>query len=631
MKSLSDELYFFINPTESNVERISEMILCLTCFIILIVFMLFKSCKQDFEVTFFGAIPRFDIYHQIFVLYILVALLVFFFFYFMARGLKKQTFYSKFVMFQRFRSNVLRYYDYYSYWIYHQFRAQPVKFIVTFFESFLKVYFLTTFITLLTIFLLNILRILNILDIVDNMSIYSNLNVFDFLINSVGFVLIFRDWLNSNSNYTNIQKDEDVYQDVEPPDEWNRLILTDNSSKSDRKEYVYFNNKINKFLQGTERISICRNYQHEENLKKQLSNEYWWNATFYPFLHQKYRETGYTGSLFYNEDKFGLSEDPEQASVYVHKTCYFDTYLTNIIPGNMLVRNCDKKVFVKTEELMPYRKEKDSSAHPKKILYKMNSDGVCRSNEVGISTLFLIDGAILFWEQSPYAQSSVNRIAPSGSGSADWDDCKYYFNEPNGLRKAVVYGMQRELWEESYSYTNQVSMKHFMNHAETRIIGYFRWLEKSAKPEFIGVTRICPNNPFESRNYIVPEFMEVKEKKYVKAKTIGEFLFSFRNTVVKTGNSIQIDRHSVPSAMAIYFLKDICKHYCENCYIGIKIIWKKKIFKSNKKNIKKSFKKRKIFNLKEYVYRIYECQYKCPRNLQDILFSPDTSIQVKEH
>lgn len=593
------------------------MIFCPFCLTILIAIMLFELCKQGFE-----AIQGLDTYHQVLVCCFFVIAVTFFLFYILAKSISKRTFYRKFFMFQRFRSIVLRYYDYYFYWISHQFKAQPLKFILKCFEFLSKIYFLISTIALL---------IMGMLCLLKNKPDYPNIYTSEFFFTLIGFVLLFRDWLNSNSNYTNIHKDKSLFKNIEPPNEWNRLSLVDDFSNPKRKEYVYINDKVNVLLQGNERMSIYRNFQHEENLKKQICNEHLWNSTFYPFLHQKYRETGYKGNQFYNEEKFGLSEDPEQASVYVHKTCYFDTYLTNIIPGNSLIRNCDQRVLCETEELMPYRKEEKCSTHSKKILYKMAGDGVCRSNEVGISTLFLIDGAILFWQQSPYALSSVNLIAPSGSGSADWDDCKCYFNEPNGLRKAVVYGMQRELWEESYSYTNQVSMKCFMNHAETRIIGYFRWLEKSAKPEFVGVTRICPNNIFESRNYIVPEFMEVKGKKFVKAKTIGEFLYSFRNTVIKLRSSVQINNHSVPSAMAVYFLKDICKNHCKNCLIGKPIGAKKKkaLLKFNIKISTKSKIKVKYFE--KYVLKIYKCKYKCPYSLQDILFTPDTSIQVKEH
>ncbi len=58
-------------------------------------------------------------------------------------------------------------------------------------------------------------------------------------------------------------------------------------------------------------------------------------------------------------------------------------------------------------------------------------------------------------------------------------------------------------------------MEYFMDCAETRIIGYFRWLDKSAKPEFVGVTRICHDIVFESYMCIEPEFMEVKPNLFI--------------------------------------------------------------------------------------------------------------------
>ena len=563
-----------------------------------------------------------NIYYRVFVLCFILLFVIIPLLFYLVRKLPKRTFYSRFYTFQRFRSIILRYYDYYSYWIRHQVRAQPIKFVFKFLESLPKLYFLTSLMTFVTISSIN--------KKIDFSGFYS----VDSLISVIGFVLLFIDWLNSNNDYTKIQKEDSLFKNIEPPKDWMRISLSvDASNPNQKQEYVYINRKVNCLLRGNKDIGICRNVEHENGLIKQICNETLWNHTFFPFLYQKYRETGYNGSQFYNEEKFGLSEDPEQIMVQVHKTCYFDTYLTNIIPGNVLIRNCDKKKIGTTEELMPYREEYEIGTHKKKTLYEMAHDGICRSNEVGISTLFLIDGAILFWEQSPYALSSVNRIAPSGSGSSDWDDCKNYFNDPNGLRQSVVFGMQRELWEESYSNANQVSMEKFMNSAETRIIGYFRWLDKSAKPEFVGVTRICPDKVFESYECIVPEFMEVKGQKFIKAKTIGEFLYNFKNTVKIVGSVVQIDKHSVPSAMAIYYLKEICAGHCTTCpHVGQTIRLKKRALKNSSKFSNNGHKNRitKIQEHKKCVFKTYGCNVDCPYDLQNILFTPGASVQVSD-
>ncbi len=45
--------------------------------------------------------------------------------------------------------------------------------------------------------------------------------------------------------------------------------------------------------------------------------------------------------------------------------------------------------------------------------------------------------------------------------------------------------MKRELWEESGAFC-----KNYKDIGETLILGYFRWLVKAGKPEFVGLTKV---------------------------------------------------------------------------------------------------------------------------------------------
>lgn len=68
----------------------------------------------------------------------------------------------------------------------------------------------------------------------------------------------------------------------------------------------------------------------------------------------------YSGSVCVNsrvnEIKFGIScgLDPGKDYVEVHKTCYFDSYLTKIILGRELVSSVDGEITAGTENFLPY-------------------------------------------------------------------------------------------------------------------------------------------------------------------------------------------------------------------------------------------------------------------------------------
>lgn len=101
---------------------------------------------------------------------------------------------------------------------------------------------------------------------------------------------------------------------------------------------------------------------------------------------------------------------------------------------------------------------------------------------IGISTLaFTSDDLLVLAQQSENNSASGGLIAPSGSGSLEPDDLASAGDHPS-LQQVLIRGMERELCEETGISSNDV--------LETRIIGFGRWLERGAKPEFFGITRL---------------------------------------------------------------------------------------------------------------------------------------------
>jgi ADP-ribose pyrophosphatase YjhB (NUDIX family) len=107
---------------------------------------------------------------------------------------------------------------------------------------------------------------------------------------------------------------------------------------------------------------------------------------------------------------------------------------------------------------------------------------------VGISTIaFTADGQLVLTRQTSRNIASALLLAPSGSGSLDPRDLGPASNgagprQPETLQEIVRRGMERELREETGIRLDEIR--------HTEVIGFARWLERGAKPEFFGITEL---------------------------------------------------------------------------------------------------------------------------------------------
>ncbi|NLT31237.1 MAG: hypothetical protein GXX86_12425 [Propionibacterium sp.] len=111
------------------------------------------------------------------------------------------------------------------------------------------------------------------------------------------------------------------------------------------------------------------------------------------------------------------------------------------------------------------------------------------ANIVGITIMAITaDEQVLFVRQSMRNSVQPGWFAASASGSLDWRDvvlqAKAAAPAAPTLAKVLMHGMLRELEEES-----RVRPEDVLAGSE-RITGYFRWLNRSAKPEFSGLVRL---------------------------------------------------------------------------------------------------------------------------------------------
>jgi hypothetical protein len=101
------------------------------------------------------------------------------------------------------------------------------------------------------------------------------------------------------------------------------------------------------------------------------------------------------------------------------------------------------------------------------------------NNSIGTSTLAITtDDHLVVTLQSTRSQASSGRLAPSGSGALEPRDLMRNAN----LQEFVAGGAERELAEETTIPRTAIS--------GTAVIGYGRWLDRGAKPEFFSVTAL---------------------------------------------------------------------------------------------------------------------------------------------
>src|SRR6266540_3370668 len=103
-------------------------------------------------------------------------------------------------------------------------------------------------------------------------------------------------------------------------------------------------------------------------------------------------------------------------------------------------------------------------------------------NNIGISTLaFTSDRLLLVVHQSQRNVASGRLLAPSASGTLEPADM-VAVGDGASLQDVLVHGIERELYEEAGIGADAV--------LETRVVGFGRWLERGAKPEFFAVTTL---------------------------------------------------------------------------------------------------------------------------------------------
>ena len=192
--------------------------------------------------------------------------------------------------------------------------------------------------------------------------------------------------------------------------------------------------------------------------------------------HARRSSAGGEPQRLFNEAKIGLVDDAPRKldgdRFGIYRTSYFHSLLTNEGVTKVL----------ETRGVVPYRVFEGNKYFPFESgpgsPIRSLADS-CMADHIGVSTLVVTrDRKLVMWRQSAHAQQSRNRLVATGSGSCDWSDLV-----EGDLKATLIRAMEREFHEESFGGDRKARVE-----CDTRVIGYFRWVRRGAKPEFTGAT-----------------------------------------------------------------------------------------------------------------------------------------------
>lgn len=198
------------------------------------------------------------------------------------------------------------------------------------------------------------------------------------------------------------------------------------------------------------------------------------------------------GRLVFNGKIIGMHGDPLPAGDYpvppirLHVARFFDGQCSNEMCALRITHRDTGEEFDPRQNLLT-----NANGHLCSLAESVLADGI------GISTLAkTTDGTIVISRQTSRNIASPLLLAPSGSGSLDTRDVKPGKTEI--FQDIVARGMQRELYEETGIRPDEMRC--------TKVVGFARWLERGARPEFLGVTELSvTKKDLEQRRRLAPD------------------------------------------------------------------------------------------------------------------------------
>lgn len=216
------------------------------------------------------------------------------------------------------------------------------------------------------------------------------------------------------------------------------------------------------------------------------------------------------GAKLFNSPKIRLCNNitiDYDRPIYLSETDYCSSLITDQLAFQMVYLDGPEKTLIH-DGYSGFLNSVDDTLLPLESANRM-------SNQIGASTLaFSRDGTLLLVQQSRKNSQSVGLIAPSGSGSLDWED----IDKKNNFFDIVETGASRELVEEcgldiidgagDYRIPSGVVAAHYL-----RVYAFSRMLHRGGKPEFFCIS-VLPLDAF----VIEEAKLSKDEKEYTSRK-----------------------------------------------------------------------------------------------------------------
>lgn len=244
-------------------------------------------------------------------------------------------------------------------------------------------------------------------------------------------------------------------------------------------EPVAWSDLLDKWLLSQPRVAIEMAHDHESRVLRGL-RPHWHD--FQNVLALRAEDAAKLNLQLFNERKAALVSrlGPQESIARLGSTSYFTSLVTNEASTQVIKRK--NMIISDLRVLYPFRIGDPPQLQP--------LEGSLMSNHIGVSLLARTsDGYIVQWVQGSRNQQNRGRLVPTASGSLDWLDIRR--SESQDLLGVVRYAMARELREEN-TLKRLLRGTAFSDVAQkVWVIGFFRWLRRAGKPEFIGITQLA--------------------------------------------------------------------------------------------------------------------------------------------
>lgn len=234
--------------------------------------------------------------------------------------------------------------------------------------------------------------------------------------------------------------------------------------------------------------------------------------------------------------------------VSLRKSYYFDALLTAEAFRSRVFRtniDGDKEVYTDLSNYFPVYKEMIDGRESVRFVNDFHEQV---SGHIGITSLILTENkkvAMLF--QGSNKAIGSRSVSLGGSGSLDYADMEHAGN-PEDLRDIVLQGMAREAAEET-------GLNDWLGDIRSNLMitGFFRWIDRCGKPEFVGIVR-AGAIPFAAGQAIDGDEVIGFEEIPVTVEKMEDFIEVMRYV---RDNDINL---SLSSLMALYRMVVIAKY-----------------------------------------------------------------------